>query len=292
MENVAAAVENANEAPEYNPPCENGEDDRRSDLCAQWRAADAARSAANATWLFGIIGGLIGGATLIAAVAAAQYAKRAAAAAREGVDDARQYAAENATSTAATLAEAARSADAMVDLAKATHGMVQTDRAWLCPGQISLIHNTNGRIGTKRVKNGIGFLLYWENKGRSPAIRSVIAINWKIIPYGSDVLPIFPDLDPPDTDFRMIGPGADATARPLLFSDADSADFRNRKTQIIIWSRAWYFDTFSDISNKANRRYTEVCLRATHMGGTIDHGSAEPREYVDYVTIGPQNNAT
>jgi hypothetical protein len=33
-------------AAEYNPPCAKGQDDRRSDLCAQWKAADSAAEAA------------------------------------------------------------------------------------------------------------------------------------------------------------------------------------------------------------------------------------------------------
>lgn len=43
------AIETVEPVPsaEYNPPCPKGQDDRRSDLCAQWKAAD---SAADAAW--------------------------------------------------------------------------------------------------------------------------------------------------------------------------------------------------------------------------------------------------
>ena len=60
------------------PGCERGQDDRGSDLCAQWKAADAARSSANAAWWLGIVGLMIGGLTLWAASRAAHWAKEAA----------------------------------------------------------------------------------------------------------------------------------------------------------------------------------------------------------------------
>lgn len=79
-------------------PCEAGQDNRRSELCAQWKAADAAQESANWTrrtfWL-GLGGVLIGFLTLAAAVAAAVYARkasleagRASTAAERGLDHA------------------------------------------------------------------------------------------------------------------------------------------------------------------------------------------------------------
>jgi hypothetical protein len=59
-------------------PCAKGQDDHTSDLCAQWKAADATQSATDATWLFGYVGSAIGLMTLIAAIAAAVYARGAA----------------------------------------------------------------------------------------------------------------------------------------------------------------------------------------------------------------------
>jgi hypothetical protein len=65
--------------------CKRGEDDRLSDLCAQWKAADAAYDAARWGWwqmILGALGLIVGGGTLIAAVAAAFFAKEAAEAAK------------------------------------------------------------------------------------------------------------------------------------------------------------------------------------------------------------------
>lgn len=72
-------------------PCEPGEDVRTSDLCAQWKAADAARASAVWTermfWL-SLVGLLVGAGTLFAAVMAARYAKHAAREARRTADTA------------------------------------------------------------------------------------------------------------------------------------------------------------------------------------------------------------
>jgi len=61
--------------------CEKGKDDRKSDLCAQWKAADSAEVAASwtrRTGIFTAIGLVIGAVTTGAAIAAALYARAAA----------------------------------------------------------------------------------------------------------------------------------------------------------------------------------------------------------------------
>lgn len=69
--------------------CEAGQDNRRSDLCAQWKAADAAQESASWTartfWL-ALFGTAIGGGTLFAAFAAARYARDAAREARRSAN--------------------------------------------------------------------------------------------------------------------------------------------------------------------------------------------------------------
>lgn len=58
-------------------PCEQGSDNRNSDLCAQWKAADAAKKSADWNVYIGIFASLAGALTLAAAVAAAYFAKQA-----------------------------------------------------------------------------------------------------------------------------------------------------------------------------------------------------------------------
>jgi hypothetical protein len=73
-------TEQSQEPDKSTEPCKAGEDKRYSDLCAQWKAADAAANGAEAGWLqvwIGIGGVAVGLFTLIAAGAAALFAKRA-----------------------------------------------------------------------------------------------------------------------------------------------------------------------------------------------------------------------
>jgi hypothetical protein len=78
LNRIATAIEHASEPSEHDTKCDKGDDRRSSDLCAQWYAADAARSAANAAWYVGVVGGLIAVLTLGAAWKAATWAKKAA----------------------------------------------------------------------------------------------------------------------------------------------------------------------------------------------------------------------
>lgn len=74
-------IEEVKEGPEYYKPCAQEQDNRESDLCAQWKAADAARESADWTrrafWT-ALGGTVIAFLTLCAAVAAAWFAREAA----------------------------------------------------------------------------------------------------------------------------------------------------------------------------------------------------------------------
>lgn len=76
----------ANDPPGYTEPCQAGHDNRNSDLCAQWKAADAAEQ--SAFWTR--VGTLIGIATFGAAAVAAWFAGRAAQYTKDGAIAANQ----------------------------------------------------------------------------------------------------------------------------------------------------------------------------------------------------------
>ena len=81
LERIALAVEKLPSAPTPDSGCQPGQDDRQSDLCAQWKAADATAEAARWTlWTFltSLIGLCVGAGTLAAAWLAARWAKKAA----------------------------------------------------------------------------------------------------------------------------------------------------------------------------------------------------------------------
>ncbi len=81
LNDIAASLKDAQKPSRTEMPCQTGELDRNSDLCAQWKAADAAADAAQSSRdqvSIGWIGLILGAITMGAAIAAAFYAKRAA----------------------------------------------------------------------------------------------------------------------------------------------------------------------------------------------------------------------
>lgn len=102
---IAATVEKIPTAAASDPGCSPTKDDRRSDLCAQWKSADAAtQSAFWSLWMvvLSVFGLFIGGGTLFAAWRAAHWAKEAAVYTKAGSD------------------QAAKAADATLDAVRAT----------------------------------------------------------------------------------------------------------------------------------------------------------------------------
>ncbi|WP_230292442.1 hypothetical protein [Croceicoccus sp. Ery5] len=61
---IERAISNIEIPTDENPACDPGEDNRNSDLCAQWKAADSAREAASYAWA-GLLVGIVGTAMLI-----------------------------------------------------------------------------------------------------------------------------------------------------------------------------------------------------------------------------------
>jgi hypothetical protein len=91
LDRIASALEQPPSGESPDPGCEPGQDNRQSDLCAQWKAADAADKAAwwaGATFWLAIAGMVVGAGTLVAAVLAAGYAKQAADHAKSSVVEA------------------------------------------------------------------------------------------------------------------------------------------------------------------------------------------------------------
>jgi hypothetical protein len=78
LNNLASALQKPEYPSKHDEPCDPPSNKRTSDLCAQWKAADAAKSAAQAAWWVGIAGSIIGAITLAIAWAAARWARKAA----------------------------------------------------------------------------------------------------------------------------------------------------------------------------------------------------------------------
>lgn len=110
MAGIDASLRQANQPNILESECDPEKPNRKSDLCAQWKAADAAGDAARYGWwqlTLGWIGLALGGVTMGAAIAAATYAKRAAVATEDTV----QLAREASEGSMEALAIAARNAD-------------------------------------------------------------------------------------------------------------------------------------------------------------------------------------
>ncbi len=81
LKHIAAALEKLPQASHPDTGCNQGKDNRKSDLCAQWKAADAAKESADwtrRTFKLSVAGLVVGFLTLAAAAFAAWYARHAA----------------------------------------------------------------------------------------------------------------------------------------------------------------------------------------------------------------------
>lgn len=138
--------------------CTPEQEDRHSDLCAQWKAADAAEGGAYAAWIFGILGSTIGSATLLAAIMAARYARDAAIETKRSAD-----AADRALLQADTIAR-------------------QQDRPWMIYDRMN--------IGVNAANNAYMMMPFWENAGSSPAIVTYMNTTYMIVD-SADETPTF-----------------------------------------------------------------------------------------------------
>ncbi|AZO15093.1 hypothetical protein EJ069_10340 [Mesorhizobium sp. M2A.F.Ca.ET.043.05.1.1] len=159
-----APASTAGDPPGYKDPCEVGQDDRNSDLCAQWKAADAAEQ--SAFWT--MIGVIVGGLTLIAAGLAAWYAGRAAQYTRDGAEHAGRSVktAEVATEVSRQIGEAQARA------------YISVTKAWL---------ENNANALPK-------IILQVRNSGQSPAYDLTAVFRASSEQF---------DLDPPLTPLRV-----------------------------------------------------------------------------------------
>lgn len=171
--NTVPAAEQQHEAAKPSvetQPCRPGEDKRQSDLCAQWKAADAA--SASADWAFwtmlaGAVGLLVGLGTLIAAWRAAHWAKAAA------------------MHTEAGAAQSARSAKAAEDALEQSRLASRTDlRAWVSVEAKLLEY--------KRTKDFAHFTveIALSNIGKTPAFDVGVSYNisakiTSVVSYGT-----------------------------------------------------------------------------------------------------------
>lgn len=150
---IALALGTLPQAERRDTGCEQGHDDRKSDLCAQWKAANAAYESAvwtQRTFWLGIVGAVIGSATLAAAGCAAWWAGSAA-------------------------RETAKGSQAAVD------SLEETKRAFAI--QLRPYLNFMGeKSDDTKFERGIGIPYGFKNFGQTPAENVEIELGWDIVP--------------------------------------------------------------------------------------------------------------
>jgi hypothetical protein len=203
-------------------PCRPSTIDRNSDLCAQWRAADAATAAAEASWWqvwLSLVSLIIGLFTLMSAVAAALFAKRAASASLEAVSEARH---------ANKISE---------------NAMQVGNRAW-----ISFEH----WILSKRLDihgNVIGAIIcaVYKNVGPSPALESTIFVgSHSTLPnYDIDKVDFFANADRAALSSTTMFPHNPMQSGPITISKEQLEWTVTHKRDLFIVTQTKYKDIFS-----------------------------------------------
>jgi hypothetical protein len=159
---MASSLREANEPSHLDKPCDEGDDQRSSDLCAQWKAADAAKSAANATWFFGALGSLIGSLTLAAAWSAAKWAKKAA--------EHTEVGAKEAGNSVIAARRANRNASEANDISREANYVQSRPYLYLVDQSVAYQHMRSvGHVGDTG-----DIVLHFKNFGQTPARRVIL----------------------------------------------------------------------------------------------------------------------
>lgn len=195
--------------------CEPGEDNRHSDLCAQWKAADGA--AVSATWtrwtgIFTAGGLLIGFVTMVAAIGAAVFAALAS----------------KHTKRSADIAETALAADT---------------RAWLLWKGFTIFSGVNATDAEGNpVGQMIGIVPNFTNYGRSPAVRAAAALVSGYSTFEQrNSNPSFPDL-PHEPSTVVVPPGNEVNCAPIQMHGEVLRRFIERETVLFVCGHLRYHD--------------------------------------------------
>lgn len=244
------------QSPELHRPCNEGEEARNSDLCAQWKAADAARDAAD--WTFwGVIVGIVGTVGLIWTL---YYTRKAVLAAEKGTKDAE-----------AALAHVRQVARAEL-------------RPWLTYNGFDCHPFTNGYIGEVRFPYGLAARVNFINAGKTPAAKVSIFTATKVLPFDSDAPPFEPAEAVPGIG-GSLGPNLPISGTDIGVGPDDHDNIMSRQSCLWLYSKASYEqpgyegETFS----------TEICMRIAYNGEEV-LPDGKTRQRFTASLEGPQNS--
>lgn len=248
LRSIDATLKHANKPNEETKPCPKGEDNRQSDLCAQWKAADASAESSlwtERTFYLGVGGFLVGLLTLGAAGAAAYFAWSAAEQARrsnilnmrENARTSRRSAA-SAHETAQALLYARKSADEARRTADtAERQLVLTQRAF-----IFIKPDTNKAILPDNTLGGIRVVMEMRNTGQTEAVNVRNTFSGDI----RQSLPANFDFPPGDESQRDVIP---AHMGPTYYGEGkaygEAWERIKRGESLFVWGTVAYNDIFT-----------------------------------------------
>lgn len=178
LDRIEATLKELPVTPAPDGGCPDGQEERQSDLCAQWKAADAAAESARWAWwtlIAGFVGLALGAGTLVAAWRAAHWAKEAASHTATGAREA-----EKAANASLAALDAAGEANEIARNAQRPYLVVR-------PSKDKLMDELGKWWGNMQyTKSGSGFAtdLIISNVGPLPAFNVVMEINAEWAGFG------------------------------------------------------------------------------------------------------------
>jgi hypothetical protein len=161
-------------------------------------------------------------------------------------------------------------------------------RAWMVPLGVDTNTIENSWLDGCFVADTLGFAVKWLNSGASPAIRATVYRHFDVfdvsIPKDQPVIDMG---DIPFTEMTsIIGSGQTVNGPMAILSDNQIRRFRSREVYIILATKAFYFDVFSNPDDVDHLRITETRYVLEHGGGTVINSSGREIEAITVTMIG------
>jgi hypothetical protein len=186
----------------------------------------------------------------------------------------------------ASLGFSAWAAKAAADAAKAAQQVLKAERAWLTYETIETGHHGDPTVRSTTQEREIIFKIVWKNSGRTPALRTHMSADIRLVDSGKDI-PVF-EKRPRRAGHAggVIGPGISGTSVPASVFGEGVDRLISQKSRVYLYSRA----TYEDVFNPNTIRESEACVCITYFAMSLENGRSVPEFTME--TVGHQNGAT